>query len=142
MSENIVNLKVYGPQNNEVSNFPNSIHISFKLNANQTLKKYNATLKIPLDEADWTEDFVQKHMKLFRIDLWKDHTLVTTVDEIDEVRNVMVAITKDRKPTRKDFNILVKRDNRTRYIYNRTSADCWYYVGFLPAESEINKMVN
>ncbi|KAK9738367.1 REJ domain [Popillia japonica] len=140
MSENIVNLKVYGPQNNEVSNFPNSIHISFKLNANQTLKKYNATLKIPLDEADWTEDFVQKHMKLFRIDLWKDHTLVTTIDEIDEVRNVMVAITKDRKPTRKDFNILVKRDNRTRYIYNRTSADCWYYVGFLPAESEINKM--
>ncbi|GJQ85707.1 hypothetical protein Trydic_g13397 [Trypoxylus dichotomus] len=140
-SARIINLKMYGPSGREITTVPGKIHVYLKLTSQQSIVDQNTSMVIPLEDVEWNEEFVQRYMKLFRVDVDEFHSLLTTIDEMQPIKRLRMAITKLRKPTRADF-VLVSTTEERLYVFNTSATDTWYYVGFLPFEEDIKEMIS
>lgn len=69
---------------------PRKVNVYFKLNTRQNVVSGNSFFEMPVEDVDWTEEFVTEHMKLFRVEVPKQHTLMSAIDKFSTVKNLMV----------------------------------------------------
>lgn len=86
MSNFVVNMKIYDSVAKRITNLQNDAHIYLKATPNQAIPLYNLSMSVPLDSEEWTDDFVEKYMKVFRIGIEARHTVMAVFDDVSPVK--------------------------------------------------------
>lgn len=163
MSNFVVNMKIYDSVAKRITNLQNDAHIYLKATPNQAIPLYNLSMSVPLDSEEWTDDFVEKYMKVFRIGIEARHTVMAVFDDVSPVKLKVlryesgvrsrilnfidfffffeVAISQFRRPIKADFHYTAEIGKKI-YMFNSTDEDTWFYFGFLPDEDEVKQMVD
>lgn len=94
MADHVIELNLY--QGGDVSvhkpitKVPKKINIYFNLNTRENVVIRNSFIEMPLEDVEWTEEYITEYMKTFKVEVPEHHTLMSTVDHFSGVNNLMV----------------------------------------------------